>query len=78
VISHSNHSETGAPSRCAYVMLANFSNEPLVVPKASVLGVAEEISEYFVLKMNSKYKPDATVKPHKQKRMRFYISSCCK
>ena len=45
VISQSNQSETGAPSRCAYVMLANFSNEPLVVPKASVLGVAEEISE---------------------------------
>jgi len=45
VISQSIHSETGTPSRCAYVMLANFSNEPLVVPKASVLGVAEEISE---------------------------------
>ena len=45
VISQSNYSETGAPIRCAYVMLANFSNEPLVVPKTSVLGVAEEISE---------------------------------
>ena len=41
VISQSSHSETGAPCRCVYVMLSNFSNEPLVVPKATVLGVAE-------------------------------------
>ena len=45
VLSQSSYLETGAPSCCAYVMLANFSNEPLVVPKATVLGVAEEISE---------------------------------
>jgi hypothetical protein len=34
VIAQNSHFETGAPNRCAYVMLANFSNEPLVVPKA--------------------------------------------
>ena len=28
LISQSSYSETGAPSRCAYVMLVNFSNEP--------------------------------------------------
>ena len=50
VISQSIHSETGAPIRCAYVMLANFSNGPLVVPKATVLGVAEEISEFLFTK----------------------------
>jgi hypothetical protein len=26
-------------------MLANFSNEPLTIPKATILGVAEEASE---------------------------------
>jgi len=49
-------------------MLANFSNEPLVVPKATVLGVAEEISESFVNKINPKYKSDAPVEPQKQKK----------
>jgi len=68
VISQSIHSETGAPSRCAYVMLANFSNEPLVVPKVTVLGVAREISESFVKNINPKYKSNAPVKPQKQKK----------
>ena len=67
VISQSSHSETGAPSRCANVMLANFSNEPLVVPKATVLCVAEEISASLVNKINPKCKSesDAPVKPHR-------------
>ena len=54
VISQNSHSETGAPSRCAYVMLANFSNEPLAVPKATVLGVVEEISDTLVDRINPK------------------------
>jgi len=51
-------------------MLANFSNEPLVVPKATVLGVAEEISEYLVNRIKPKYKSglDTPVKPHRQKK----------
>jgi len=51
-------------------MLANFSNEPVVVPKATVLGVAEEISESLVNKINPKCKSesDAPVKPHRQKK----------
>jgi len=43
VIFQSSHSETGARIRCAHVMLANFSHEPLVFPKATVLVVVEEI-----------------------------------
>ena len=39
------HSE--APRNCAYVMI-KFSNEALTVPKATVLGIAEEISESSV------------------------------
>jgi len=48
-------------------MLANFSNEPLVVHKTTVLGVAEEISESFFYQINPKYKPDTPVESHKQK-----------
>ena len=70
VIAQSSHFETGAPNRCAYVMLANFSNEPLVVSKTTVLGVTEEISESLVNKINPKCKSesDAPVKPHRQKK----------
>jgi len=51
-------------------MLANFSNEPLDVPKATVLDIAEEISESLVNKINPKCKSesDAPVKPHRQKK----------
>ena len=67
LISQSSHSETGASLR-AYVTLANFSNEPLVFPKATVLGVAEEISGSLVNKIKPKCKleSDAPVKPHRQ------------
>jgi len=41
-----------ASRNCAYVMFTNFSNEALTVPKATVLGVAEEISESVVDKIN--------------------------
>jgi len=36
----------------AYVMPTNFSDEALTVPKATVLGVAEGISESIVDKIN--------------------------
>ena len=38
---------------CAYVMLANVSAETLTIPKATVLGVAEEVSESVVDKINA-------------------------
>jgi len=44
---------TRAPSSNAYVMLANFASETLTVPKATVLGLAEEVSEPLVNKVNS-------------------------
>jgi len=39
---------TGPPKNCAYVMIANFSNKTLTLPKATVLGVAEDVSESLV------------------------------
>jgi hypothetical protein len=41
------------------VRLANFSNEPLVVPKVTVLGTAEEISEPLIDSINAGCKSDA-------------------
>ena len=38
------HAETDVSSGCAHVILANFSEVELTVPKATMLGVAEELS----------------------------------
>ena len=42
------HAETDVSGSCAHVILANFSDVELTVPKATVLGVAEEVSELLV------------------------------
>jgi hypothetical protein len=51
-------------------MLANFSNKPLVVPKATVFGIAEEISEPLVDSINAGCKSDADspTKPRRRKK----------
>jgi len=46
------HAATRSPSSCAYVMVANFTGESLTLPKATVLGIAEGISELIVDKIN--------------------------
>jgi hypothetical protein len=50
VTSQHEHVETRSPNSCAYVMVANFSVESLITPRATVLGIAEEISESLVNK----------------------------
>jgi hypothetical protein len=55
-------------------MLANFSGE-LTAPKATILGVAEEISEDLVDKINAKTGPDTdrpTKPPRKRKNELLY------
>jgi hypothetical protein len=47
------HTEIGASSMCAYLMLANLINEILTIPKATVLGVSEGISESLVERVNT-------------------------
>ena len=42
-----------AARNCACVMITNFSDEALTVPKATVLGVAEEMSESVVDRINT-------------------------
>ena len=44
---------TDAPASNVYVMLANFSQEELTLPKATVLGLAEEVSETLVDQINA-------------------------
>jgi hypothetical protein len=45
----SQHSrEVNGSRNSAYVMLASFSGEELTIPKATVLGVAEEVSESLI------------------------------
>jgi len=38
----------------AMVMVANFNDEQLIIPKATVLGVAEEITEELVNRSNQR------------------------
>jgi hypothetical protein len=44
---------TDASAINVYVMLANFSHEELTLPKATVLGLAEEVSESLVDQINT-------------------------
>jgi len=46
--------EAGSSADSAYVMLANFINEPLIIPKATILWVAEEASQALIDKINAK------------------------
>jgi hypothetical protein len=51
-------------------MLANFRDEPLTIPKATVLGVAEGISESTVDKINTGGQASSSVptRPHRKKK----------
>jgi hypothetical protein len=57
-------------------MVANFSQETLTVPKATILGLAEEVSEPLVDKINtnSDSPPDRAGK----KRMKLFTRSSCR
>jgi len=58
--------QTGPTKNSAYVMIANFSNETLTLPKATVLGVAENVSESLVDCINTD--TDQPTKPQRKKR----------
>jgi hypothetical protein len=65
VTSHHEQAENRSPNSCAYLIIANFSDEPLTVPKSTVLGIAEEMSEALVDKINPSGESDTklTIKP---------------
>jgi len=52
-----------ASANNVYVMLANFSQEKLTLPKATVLGLAEEVSEALIDRINIE-KPQGTGSPN--------------
>ena len=54
VTSQDDRKPTESLHNCACVMVANFSDEALTIPKATVLGIAEGISESMVDKINVK------------------------
>jgi len=45
--------ESGQAVNRAHVVVANFSDEPLTIPKATVISVAEPVSENMVNLVNS-------------------------
>ena len=58
--------ETEPHKNCAYVMVANFSNEPLTLPKSTVLGVAEGVAESLVDRINTD--ADQPQKPQRKRK----------
>jgi hypothetical protein len=62
----------------AFVTLANFSEETLVIPKATVVGLAEEVSETIVNKINSPRESDSTSpnRPPRKREMRSCTKNC--
>jgi hypothetical protein len=52
--SQDNRKPTGRLHSCACVTVANCSDEALTIPKATVLGISEGISESFVGKINAR------------------------
>ena len=51
--SPADYSAVRSPDTCAHVMLANFSSQSLTIAKATVLGVAEEMSESVIYRINN-------------------------
>jgi len=60
-------------------MVANFSKEELTIPKATVLGVAEELTEELVDKINAVDRPksELTNDQKKKKATSYYTESYC-
>jgi hypothetical protein len=56
--SQDNRKPTGRLHSCACVTVANCSDEAVTIPKATVLGMVEGISECFVGKINARSETD--------------------
>jgi len=51
-------------------MVTNFSSEELTIPKATVLGVAEEISEPLVVRINAGNRSESCLMTSQQRKKR--------
>jgi len=60
-------------------MVAKFSDGQLIIPKSTVLGVAEEITEALVNRINPRDHPisDPLNDKLRNKEMRFCTRNCC-
>ena len=68
--SQANHMAARSPNTRAYVMLANFSDQTLTVPKPTVLGIAEEASEPLIDRINQRkeWNSDSPLRPQRKKK----------
>jgi hypothetical protein len=75
-LTHRAHSE--APRNSAHVKITNFNNKALTVPKATVLGIAEEISESIVSKINreGQYNFNVPTESHSCEKNKALFRSC--
>ena len=55
---------------CSYVMVANCSNEELTIPKATALGVSEEVSVELVDRINAGNRSNSTSPTNQQRKSR--------
>jgi hypothetical protein len=67
--SQDNRKQTGRLHSCACVTVANCSDEALTIPKATVLGIVEGISECLVDKINARSETNL-IEPAKPPRKR--------
>ena len=58
VTSPGSHIVTRASSNRVFLMVANFSDKALNIPKKTILGVAEQIAKPLVNRINDKGKSD--------------------
>ena len=70
VTSQADQKTVRSPNTSAYVMLANFSDQTLTVPKSTVLGIAEEASEPLIDRINQRKElnSDSPPKPQRKKK----------
>ena len=59
-----------ARSNRTLVMVANFSEEELVIPKATLLGIAEEMKEKLIDRSNAKIEPKSGQLNDRQRKKR--------
>ena len=80
MMSQDGHKPTGRLHSCACVMVANFSDEAITIPKATVLGIAEGISESMVDKINARSETNLIepAKPPRKRRNETLYNKLCK
>jgi hypothetical protein len=63
VTSRADRAEIQCSKDSVYVLLTKFSEETLTIPKATILGIAEEVPEQLIDKINSRSHTDPQTPP---------------